>query len=176
MRAVLLIAALGMVLSQTSVIFQNGLGQQQQQSSGPSRSCPEAPEEFLDLKNFFVSKSLQTALLEAQQGSSSVFTTFESMRTDLKTGWRLVAADAEGNVLFDSAGTGLGANTGPAGTLPAQNYHNRLSFLQAITCESGEGWESKLSSSSGNKKQLYFAKRVGNWHDFIGTVRIQRNA
>jgi len=54
-----------------------------------------------------------------------------------------------------------------------ENHNSRVAILDAQIYDCGVGLETKTSSSTGSK-EVYVAKRLGNYLDSVGTVRLSQ--
>ena len=103
--------------------------------------------------------------------------TYATLLTEAKataaivTNGRVVITLPDGTVVIDTFKGGANTYVNFKAKTINENHNTRIAFLDSQLFECGVGVETKLSSTT-NVKEFYVAKRLGNYLDSSGTVRL----
>lgn len=90
-----------------------------------------------------------------------------------KTSARVVVTLPDGTVVVDTKKATNNTYDNFVAKAINENHNTRIAFLDAQLWPCGVGVESKYSTSTGTK-EIAVAKRIGNYLDSVGTIRISK--
>ncbi|KTC85864.1 MULTISPECIES: hypothetical protein [Legionella] len=147
-------------------------------------AIPIFTQNLLDLQNAQTVQSGQDATYAILKANADSFVANYSATNPSAQGGRLVIADPDGTVVYDSAknGSNCSGAAGPANTFSCylakginENHNTRVSFMDSEMWSCGVGAERKFSTTV-NQTQSYVAARLGAHLNGVGAIRLGINS